>query len=242
MKKLILSAVVALSAVSALQAKVTLQSGSADFINEASATANLIFDFNDCVVVSFQTGKVNKDFGTLFEYFESKQLEKDKVIPQSAGYDHARAQFNKANKKGLKLVSSEESIKARNEALAKEMTDKERKKLEKNYKFLTKFGYVYDNSNVKYDIIVHADTISTGSYSPVQAGSLLGAIPGADGGSAMIAWVEVIDRTTHDVVCEARIGKFFGPGGVKFENRFWNVLGACIVKELPDIKKLAGKK
>ena len=131
MKKLILSAVVALSAVSALHAKVTLQAGSADFINEASATANLIFDFNDCVVVSFQAGKVNKDFGTLFEYFESKQLEKDKVIPQSAGYDHARAQFNKANKKGLKLVSSEESIKARNEALAKEMTDKERKKVEK---------------------------------------------------------------------------------------------------------------
>ena len=57
----------------------------------------------------------------------------------------------------------------------------------------------------------------------------------------MIAWVEVIDRASHDVVCEAHIGKFYGTGAYQFQQRLWNVLGACIIKELPDIKKLTAK-
>lgn len=242
MKKLILAAVMVM-AVSALQAKVTLQSGSGKFMNEAGATALLKFNFDDCVVVSYQAGKVNKDFGTLYEYIESLQLEKDKVIPQNNGYDPARAQFNKANKKGLKLVASEEAIAAYKKSLEPnpDMTEKQRKKEAKNYKFLQKFGYCYDDSNVKYEIIVHADTISAGS---TGAAAMFGGsmIPGADGGSAMIGWVEVIDRASHDVVCEAHIGKFYGTGAFNFQQRFWNVLGACISKELPDIKKLVEKK
>ena len=241
MKKIILAAVMVM-AVSALQAKVTLQSGSGAFMNEAGATALLKFNFDDCVVVSYTAGKVSKDFGTLYEYIESQQLEKDKVIPQSSGYDNARAQFNKANKKGLKLVASEESIAAYKKSLNPdpEMSDKEKKKMAKNYKFLSKWGYVWDDSNVKYEIIVHADTISAGS---AAAGAMFGGsyIPGADGGSAMIGWVEVIDRASHDVVCEAHLGKFYGVGGYSFQIRFWNVLGACITKELPDIKKLTSK-
>lgn len=240
MKKLILAAVMVM-AVSALQAKVTLQSGSGEFMNEAGATALLKFNFDDCVVVSYQAGKVVKDFGTLYEYIESLQLEKEKVIPQSNGYDMARAQFNKANKKGLKLVASEEAIAGYKKSLEPnpEMTEKQRKKEAKSYKFLTKFGYCWDDSNVKYEIIVHADTISAGN---AAAGAFFGkAIPGADGGSAMIAWVEVIDRASHDVVCEAHIGKFYGTGAYQFQQRLWNVLGACIIKELPDIKKLTAK-
>lgn len=240
MKKLILAAVMVMT-VSALQAKVTLQSGSGAFMNEAGTTALLKFNFDDCVVVSYQAGKVVKDFGTLYEYIESLQLEKDKVIPQSNGYDLARAQFNKANKKGLKLVASEESIVAHKKALNPdpETDAKTAKKLAKADKMLTKFGYCWDDSNVKYEIIVHADTISAGN---AAAGAFFGkAIPGADGGSAMIGWVEVIDRASHDVVCEAHIGKFYGAGGYTFQLRLWNVLGTCILKELPDIKKLTGK-
>lgn len=241
MKKLILAAVMVF-AVSALQAKVTLQSGSGEFMNEAGVTATLSFDFNDCVVVSYQAGKVSKDYGTLFDYIESLQLEKDKVIPQSNGYDVARAQFNRANKKGLQLVASDQAIEGHKLAQNPnpEMSAKDKKKLQKADKFLTKSRYMWDNSNVKYDIIVHADTISAGSTgaAAVFGGSM---IPGADGGSAMIGWVEVIDRASHDVVCEAHIGKFYGTGAYNFQMRFWNVLGACIVKELPDIKKLTPK-
>lgn len=244
MKKILLSAVVALFAVSALQAKVTLQAGSADFINEANATAVLSFDFNDCVVVSFQAGKVNKDFGTLDEYIESKQLDKEKTIPQSALFDYARGQFNKANKKGLKLLASEESIKSYKTSKnpPADMDAKQQKKLAKSIKMLGKFGYVWDESNIKYDIIVHVDTLSAGSFSPAQAGSLIGMIPGADGGSAMIGWAEVIDRASHDVVCELHIGKFYGTGAANFPQRVANVLAACIIKELPDAKKLVAKK
>ena len=242
MKKMILAAVM-LFAVTAIQAKVTLQAGSSEFMNEANVTATLSFDFNDCVIVTYQAGKVSKDFGLLSDYIAAQQLEEDKVIPQSSGYDNARAQFNKKNKKGLKLVASDQSIEVHNKAINPDpsLSDKEKKKMAKSDKFLAKWGYVWDNSNVKYDIIVHADTISTGSYSPAAAGSLIGSIPGADGGSSMIAWVEVINRANHEVVCEARIGKFYGQGAYNFQQRFWNVLGACIIKELPDIKKLAPK-
>lgn len=242
MKKMILAAVLAF-AVSALQAKVTLQSGSGAFMNEAGTTALLSFDFEDCVVVSYQAGKVNKDFGTLYDYLEAQQLEKEKAIPQSYNYDFARAQFNKANKKGMKLLASQEQIDAYKKSLNPDpnMTEKEKKKMEKNFKFLAKWGYVWDDSNVKYNIIVHVDTVSTGSYSPAQAGSLIGSIPGADGGSSMIGWVEVINRANHDVVCEAHIGKFYGQGGANFQNRLANVVSACVAKELPDIKKLTAK-
>lgn len=242
MKKLILAAV-ALFAVTALQAKVTLQSGSADFMNDADATANLTFDFEDCIVVSFQAGKVSKDFGSLYDYLSSQQLEKEKTIPQSSGYDMARAQFNKANKKGLKLVASDQAIESHNKAQNPDpsLSAKDKKKLQKADKWLTKYGCVWDKSNVKYDIIVHADTISAGS---AGAAAMFGGsmIPGADGGSAMIGWVEVIDRASHDVICEARIGKFYGQGSFAFQQRFWNVLGACVAKELPDLKKLVEKK
>ena len=243
MKKMILAAVMVF-AVSALQAKVTLQSGSGAFMNEADATALLTFDFEDCVVVSYQAGKVNKDFGSLDDYLEAQQLEKEKVIPQSFNYDYARSQFNRVNKKGLKLLASEESIMAYKKSLNPDpsMSEKEQKKMAKNFKFLAKWGYVWDESNVKYNIIVHVDTVSTGSYSPAQAGSLIGSIPGADGGSSMIGWVEVINRANHDVVCEAHIGKFYGQGGANFQNRLANVLSACIIKELPDIKRLTEKK
>lgn len=78
MKKIILS-VVALMAIGTLNAqKVTILSGSNDFMKESDALASFDVDLSDCVVVDFGTGnsKVRKELGTLEEYLDANGKEK----------------------------------------------------------------------------------------------------------------------------------------------------------------------
>ena len=147
--------------------------------------------------------------------------------------DNFIAQFNKKNKKGLQLAISDVTKNA-----IKEMKPKRQKNYLKN-------GYILEDQNVKYNIVVHVDTVDMGSGAQAatsQMGGLIGLItsmPGADGGASMIGWAEVIDNDTRDVVCELHVSRFYGVGAeAKTEVRFFRALGAFISNQLPKAAKL----
>lgn len=234
MKKMLFFAAMLLAAVTMQAEKVTLQAGSTDWINDSKSMATISFDLNDCVVVDFGTGnKINKDFGSLDDYLSAKGLKKEAFTPQPATMDNFIAQFNKKNKKGLQLAISDVTKNA-----IKEMKPKRQKNYLKN-------GYILEDQNVKYNIVVHVDTVDMGSGAQAatsQMGGLIGLItsmPGADGGASMIGWAEVIDNDTRDVVCELHVSRFYGVGAeAKTEVRFFRALGAFISNQLPKAAKL----
>lgn len=229
MKKIILS-VVALMAIGTLSAqKVTILSGSNDFMKESDALASFDIDLSDCVVVDFGTGnsKVRKELGTLEEYLDADGKEKIKyTYPKGcSNFDVATAFFNRANKKGLHLLVGA------NGREAFRMTPS--KKSAKMYKQ----GFRWEDSeNLKYNIVFHIDSIDMGS----GAAAVLfnSAIPGADGGARATCWGEVIEIATNESVCEFNLGRFYGTGNTNEAVRFYNAISAAISTQFPKLAKL----
>ncbi len=234
MKKIILS-VVALMAIGTLSAqKVTILSGSNDFLKEADALASFDVDLSDCVVVDFGTGhaKIRKELGTLEEYLDANGKDKKRYtyVKGCNNFDVATAFFNRANKKGLHLLVGA------NGREAFRMTPS--KKSAKMYKQ----GFRWEDSeNLKYNIVFHIDSIDMGSGA-AQAlfggGALTGSIPGADGGARATCWGEVFEIATDELVCEFNLGRFYGDGNVDEAVRFYNAISAAISAQLPKLAKL----
>ena len=247
MKKFILAvvAVMAVSTLSAQNTKVSILSGSADFLQEKGVFASFEVDFSNCVVVDYGTGnKIKKDLGTLEEYLEAGNKNKDLYItPKGAtNYDVATAIFNTHNKKGLQILVGANG------------RDSYRQLPAKKIKKMSKLGYRWEDAeNVKYNIVFHVDTIDMGAATGLNAVSNMGGIvgllgsigevtPGADGGARIACWGEVFDIATDDLVCEFNLGRFYGEGNPAEPTRVANTIVTAMSKQLPKLAKEGKKK
>lgn len=177
--------------------------GNPGFFFDAGAVTTFKIDIpsDRCVVVEYRDDTIQV-LGTIDQYNENRGEDwvKDWAKDVEMMYQGIFLGFPLIKKEGktIKLFPQEYV----NEAIAAKPSQQ---------KMFEKFGYRFvDESVVKYDMVLHLDTLDMGNVAAGVVSEILFSGVGKSGGAIAVGYLEVTNRNTKEVVCNAYLNRIKG--------------------------------
>lgn len=216
MKKQLLLATLALTWCINLQAKdnkvvvydeLIIMEGCPDFLYDAGAVATFNIDIpsDQCIVVEYHDDSIQV-FGTIEQYNESRGDDWVKDWPKVV------ERMDKKNGEEWQLLGNKKYFKM----LAPQPLWILKDSLNHNPKLHKSYSFV-DDSMVKYDILLHLDTLDMGNTAASMAASMFSgwattAAMVKKGGAIGVGTLYVRERATGEIICQIKLNRLKGHG------------------------------